>query len=190
MLKPYVYRPRSSWVYLVLVVLIGTATAISFATAGRTADAINATLVFIALSIFIWVFLVGPKIVYSVQTLVIHNPFTRVTIGWASVEEFEARFSFTVVTQIKKVSAWAAPAPTKFQTRRIRDAELNRVGSQHRTGHAQESDSNAALELALRYQESATRHNELIELHEVKVNTQALAGVVLGAALLLITLIH
>jgi hypothetical protein len=126
--ETYVYRPRTGWVYLSLLIVIGVMAAGGFYVSGRTTDTVVSMLNTAALSGIIWVFLVSPKVVFTTEGVAIHNPFTTVVIGWLSSIEFTTRYSFTVITESGKFSAWAAPAPSSLNARRIRRTDFRGMG--------------------------------------------------------------
>ena len=186
--ESYVYRPRSNWVYLGIILLIGALATFGFASAGRSAEAIASVLNFLAFGLIFWVFVVSPKVVYTAESIEIHNPLKTIVIGWHSAKDFTTRYSFTVITAKEKISAWGAPAPSRFNARKIHNSDFRGTGLETRKvispNDSPRAESGVALILALRYKDKAVADGTAVDKLTRKINWLSLAQIGVSIVLL------
>jgi len=191
--ETYIYRPRTSWVYLSILILIGVLAAGGFYVAGRFTDAAVSVLNTAALAGIAWVFLVGPKVVFTTEGVAIHNPFSTIVVGWLSSMELTTRYSFTVVTETAKFSAWAAPAPSALNARRIRRTDFRGMGVNKvlvsPDPREQISASGTAFALATRHSERAIAKGTAVEGLTKTTNWLSIAVLILSTLALLSNLV-
>jgi hypothetical protein len=185
----YLYRTRSNWVYFIAVLTIGLIVVISYLAVNKTLEALVSLMNTAAAAALFWVFVVGPKIIFTDNHIEIHNPFTIAVIGWLKAEDFVTKYSFTVITSSKKVSAWAAPAPGAISSRRIQRTDYRGTALESRlvvsSSESSKAESGVAFILALKHKEAALTNGTASESMETKVNWLSIALVVGGTLALL-----
>jgi hypothetical protein len=185
----YVFRPRSNWVYIAIVVLIGGSATISFFIAGFNQEGWMSLANTLAVCALLWVFVTGPKVVYTKEGIEIHNPFNTVKVGWLSTVEFVTRYAFTVQTETKNFAAWAAPAPGRFNARKIHQNDFRGTGLESRVvispSDSPRAESGVALILALKHREHAQAKGTASE-HLIKSTNWLSIGLLVGSAIVLL----
>jgi len=185
----YLYRTRRNWVYFGAVLAIGIFVAISYLTVNKPFDALVSIMNTAAVAALFWVFVVGPKIIYTDNHIEIHNPLNTVVIGWLKAEDFVTKYSFTVITSSKKISAWAAPAPGAMNARRIQRTDFRGTALETRvvvsSSESSKAESGVAFILALKHKESALTKGTASETMESRPNWLSIALVVGGTLALL-----
>jgi len=78
---------------------------------------------------------IHPKVVFFDEGVEIVNPFTLYLIGWQDVEQIDTRYTMSIKTSgesvgIKKIYAFAAPAPGRYHSRSIHQSELRGLNIQ------------------------------------------------------------
>jgi len=78
---------------------------------------------------------IHPKLVFFDEGVEIVNPFTHYLIGWQDVEQIDTRYTMSIKTSgesvgIKKIYAFAAPAPGRYHSRSIHQSELRGLNTQ------------------------------------------------------------
>jgi len=146
-----------------------------------------------AFSAILWLFVVGPKVVFTTEGVSIHNPFRTIKIGWLSAVELTTRFSFAVVTDKGTYAAWAAPGSSGLKARRIRRNDFKGTGvnrvlvtPDHRDPR---SESDTALALARLHSERAINKGTATDGVETSTNWLSLALLLISAIALLSNLI-
>jgi len=188
----YVYRPRSNWAYLALIVLICGLAAGSFYVAGMV-DEGNVTVInsLAAMAIF-WVLVVHPKVVFTTTGVEIHNPFRTVKVGWLTADDFVTKYSFTVLVKESRFSAWAAPAANRFNTRKHHPSDYRGTGLESRKviapSDSPRSESGVALILANKHREDAIKKGTASEYLIKQFNWLTIAISLSSVAVLLYTL--
>lgn len=124
MTNAYVFRPKSAifmGVFVILLDLLYLIQTIFYSTQGVTLGVAG---VVVILGAFAWLGFIYPKVEIFDEGVVVVNPFYSATIGWQSVDQIETKYALTYETGTAKVSAWAAPAPSRYQSKNILPAEL------------------------------------------------------------------
>ena len=190
----YLYRTRSNWFYFIAVLTIGLIVAISYLVVNKPFDALISAMNTAAVAAIFWVFVVGPKIIYTDNHIEIHNPFNIIVIGWHKAEDFITKYSFTVITASKKISAWAAPAPGALSSRRIQRTDYRGTALESRlvvsSSESSKAESGVAYILALKHKEAAITKGTASESMETRINWLSIALVVGGTLALLSNFIH
>jgi hypothetical protein len=185
----YLYRTRSNWAYFIAVLVIGVIVAISYLTVNKPLEALVSVMNTAAVAVLFWVFVAGPKIIYTENHIEIHNPFKIVVIGWLKAEDFITKYSFTVITSSRKISAWAAPAPGALNSRRIQRTDFRGTALESRlvvaSSESSRAESGVAFILALKHKETALTNGTASETLETRVNWLSIALVVGGTLALL-----
>lgn len=184
------YRPKIQLIYAAVGTLI-TFMFIwsSFYEGGATSETVSA-LVALFVLIFIYIFLIRPKIIFSDEGIVIVNPIEDVTIGWADVIELDAKWAMAIATEKFTVSSWVATAPGRHRNRGIHYTEIKGLniesGGSIRTADSPRSDSGAAAYRARvrlkRFQDKGDIAS-LTTSRKRQVKPLALAGLALVAAI-------
>ncbi|MFM8926806.1 MAG: hypothetical protein ACKOFA_01200 [Rhodoluna sp.] len=184
----YTYRPRTGWVYLAIILLMGLSAIIGFAISARYDAVIMSLVNILAVCLIYWVFVIYPKVVYTKEGIEIHNPFFTFDIGWLTSLDFNTRYSFTVLTASRKIAAWGAPAPSRFNTRKIHNSDFRGTGLESRVvvspSDSPRAESGVAQILALKYKERAISEGTAVEKLSRKFNMLSLAAVTLSIVLL------
>ncbi|NBT48308.1 MAG: hypothetical protein EBT07_10950 [Actinobacteria bacterium] len=190
----YVYRPRSNWVYLGIAILVGLGVAVSFFYTGFVTEGWVSISNTFAASALLWVFVVSPKVVYTTEGIEIHNPFRTIIVGWLTVDEFTTKYSFTVITASSKYSAWGAPAPSRFNARKIHNSDFRGTGLEERKvvspNDSPRAESGVALILAEKHRESAIRKGTAGDYITKQINLISLALAASGILALVINFLH
>ena len=156
----YVYRPTSSWVYLGLIVATEIVVTYGFISANHFDDTVWFAGNSLAFDFLFWVFIVKPKIVYTDESISLHNPFQTFVIGWERALEFKTQYSFAVRTDQRDFRSWAATAPGRFVARRMHDSDYRGTGLSERKvispSDSPRTDSGVALILAVKRRTEAT----------------------------------
>jgi hypothetical protein len=190
----YVYRPRSNWAYLILIILIGGLATGSYFSVGMVQEGLVSLVNSLALTAIFWVFIVHPKVVYTTKGIEIHNPFRTVKVGWLKASDFVTKYSFTVLVDESKFSAWAAPAANRFNKRNLHSSDYRGTGLETRKviapSDSPRSESGVALILAMKHSEDAIKKG-IASDHLVKqINWLAILICLSSIGILLFTLTH
>jgi len=188
----HVFRGKSGWVYLAITVLITGWTFYSFLQANYLAEAIVTLCNGFAICVFIWVFAITPKIIFSKSRIEIHNPFATVRIPWTEVVGMLTRYSLTIQTAEAKYASWAAPAPSIFAARRAHKADFSSRDLDSKKiitpSESPNSASGAAFVLALRYQKDI--QPDTLNGTEKTINWLSVALMSLAILALLYNFVH
>lgn len=105
-----------------------------------------------AILIGIYLIILRPKIIFTDHYLEIINPVQRVRIGWNDITSLGAKWALRVESRHGAFTAWAAPAPSRFHTKKIDRSELRFMRIAHEesinAAHSPKSESGAALHIA------------------------------------------
>ena len=128
MTNPEVFRPKARFAIAAVLMLQSILLAWQINSLGQERSAFLAVATFVAANTAIWLLFVRPKIEFFDEGLTIVNPFTAVTIPWSSVESINSQLAFSVRVGGKKISAWAAPAPSRQHSRTVHSSEFKGLG--------------------------------------------------------------
>jgi hypothetical protein len=135
-----IFRSRSGYVYLAIVLLVGAALAIQTWLTGDFESAAAATLWSLFFVLAAHLIFVRPKLVVSDEGVTVINPLRTYEISWGAVNDIDTRFALTFVTEKRRISAWVATAPGRYHGRTIHPSELKGLGLGQRE-HIQPGDS-------------------------------------------------
>jgi hypothetical protein len=124
MTNAYVFRPKTAvfmGVFVILLDALYLIQSIFYSSAGLTLGVAGLST---TVGAFAWLAFIHPKVEIFDEGVVVVNPFYTATVGWQSVDNIETKYSLTYETGSAKVSAWAAPAPSRYQSKNILPAEL------------------------------------------------------------------
>lgn len=98
--------------------------------------------------------MVRPIVKIFDEGIEIVNPITRHTIPWNDVARIDARYAMSIVTKNgQQIFAWAAPAPSRYHSRKIHESDLKGLNLATeggiRPGESPRSDSGVARYLAV-----------------------------------------
>lgn len=147
----------------------------------------SAVLITILIADLIYIFLLKPKITFFEDGLIITNPVTQFTVGWADVEEIDTRWAFCINTMGRQINAWAAPGPGRHHARTVHATEVQgmqiaETGS-IRPALSPRTDSGVATHLAqLRLDEFRRRREEGVDSSLTFKISRDWRAPVLGAA--------
>lgn len=86
-----------------------------------------------AASALLWVIFVRPRVVVARAGITVVNPLRTIVLPWSQIESLDNRYSLSITTAARRFSAWAAVAPTRFQSRRIESSDLRNTYLSGRT---------------------------------------------------------
>ena len=78
----------------------------------------------LAANILVYLIFVRPHIIYTDESLRIINPIEEIEIGWSDIDLVDAKWCMNVTTKFGRFNAWAAPAPSRFHSKKIHPSEL------------------------------------------------------------------
>ena len=137
-----------------------------------------------------------PEVRVAATEVTIRNVFRTFHVPWAAIENFDTKFSLTITTAHRTISAWASPAPGRYAaaTASPMDARIAGGGSGGaaiRPGDLPTTSSGAAAYVIRRHLEDLRESAEL-EVHTppppVAVDTHW-ATIIALTALALVTVI-
>jgi hypothetical protein len=144
-------RPRFG---LVLTVLVAALAAVALATFVVVGDPIGMLLhgwgvVLTAFSV--WLLFWVPAVTIAEHAVIVDNPMRRVVVPWSSIERIDTRWSLRLYTRTGSITAWSAPAPSRYAMMRVSKNELKGLpestygpGSSVGLGDLPESESGLA----------------------------------------------
>ncbi|MEJ0014849.1 MAG: hypothetical protein WDN07_04865 [Actinomycetota bacterium] len=192
-----IYRPKSNLVFAGIGIVLCLFFVWSAFYQGGVTSEITSVLFTLFILDFIYIFLIHPKITFCDEGVVITNPTEEIVIGWADVRELEAKWAMAIETEKFTVSAWAATAPGRHQSRNIHINEVVGLGIELdgviRPADSPRSDSGAATYRAKIRLEKFRRNNGSISLvtsRKRSWNKVLIGGVFLIVAILVNALGH
>jgi hypothetical protein len=79
----------------------------------------------LALLVFVvWLLFWAPAVGIRDEAVIVDNPLRRFTIPWAAIERIDTRWSLRIFTRGRAVTAWSAPAPSRYAMMRVSKGEL------------------------------------------------------------------
>lgn len=132
----------------------------TFLYAGKIEMAITSTFNSIAIDVIFWIFVVQPKIVFTDEGIKVYNPFQIFNVGWLNADDFETRYSFTVIAGDRKIRAWAATAPGRYAAKRTHPSDFRGTEFSDRLvispSDSPRTDSGMAFIIATKRRDEAT----------------------------------
>ncbi len=99
----------------------------------------------------VWLLFWAPAVTIAEHAVIVDNPLRRVTVPWPAIERIDTRWSLRLYTRTGSITAWSAPAPSRYAMMRVSKAELKGLpestygpGSSVGLGDLPESESGLA----------------------------------------------
>ncbi|MFM6966804.1 MAG: hypothetical protein ACKOWI_05525 [Rhodoluna sp.] len=118
------FRPRSGYFFAGGTFVLCLVLSVTLWLTETPRNAISGSLWALVLSGCAYLIFIRPKVQIFDEGVVITNPLTTIGIGWHRVIDIDVRYSLTIVTATKKISAWAAVAPGRYHGRTVHPSEL------------------------------------------------------------------
>lgn len=150
----YIYRARSSWVWcIVLWTLLAAVLVFEIVYHSYNLLAISA-LNAVAAGYLSYVLILRAKISFADEGIEIENPWVKVFVGYNLVTDVVTRYAFTLKTDTKDFSSWAAVASSRGVAKQIRPTDLLGTGLNPRNplalSDSPRTDTGQAAIIALR----------------------------------------
>ena len=191
-----VFRPWSGFFMAGIVFLISAILSFQILLEGNAHDSVRAIAWAGAASCLAYLIFVRPKVTIFDEGITITNPFVEFTVGWARVEEVDARYSMSILIGEREIYAWAAPAPGRYHARSVHSSEVRglNLGANNliRPGESPRTHSGVATQLA-RLRLEKFRQSSNAQDIESQVIFNSAGAIVLVATLsagLLLNFIH
>lgn len=72
----------------------------------------------------VWLLFWAPAVTIAEHAVIVDNPVRRVTIPWSAIERVDTRWSLRLYTRTGSITAWSAPAPSRYAMMRVSKSEL------------------------------------------------------------------
>ena len=150
----FIYRARSSWVWcIVLWTLLAAVLVFEIVYHSYNLLAISA-LNAVAAGYLSYVLILRAKISFADEGIEIENPWVKVFVGYNLVTDVVTRYAFTVKTDTKDFSSWAAVASSRGVAKQLRPTDLLGTGLNPRNplalSDSPRTDTGQAAIIALR----------------------------------------
>ncbi len=122
-----VFRPTTGLVCSLLWTVAATGW-ITLALGDGALAALRQVPLFVLLSTLVYATCWRPLVAVRPGSVLIRNVVRDVEIPWAAIAEVTTRYALTLtITDGRTISAWAAPAPSRFSTARVTRADVKAV---------------------------------------------------------------
>jgi hypothetical protein len=190
----FIYRARSSWAWcIVLWTLLAAVLVFELAYHNWNlllASAINA----LAAGYLSYALVLRAKITFADEGLELTNPWIKVFIGYNLVDDVVTRYAFTVKTESKDFSSWAAVASSRGVAKHIRPTDLLGTGLNARNplalSDSPRTDTGQAAIIALRRIDAARIAGTGTSELKRSISWLQIALSVSSAAVLAYSLVH
>jgi hypothetical protein len=145
------FRPKSGYIFAGIVgaIFIGLFGVVAYE--GNT----EATLASAGLCSFActsaWLIYIRPKLELFDEGVRIVNPLRTFTLGWDKVDAIDTKYALEIFTEGKKLTVFAAPAPSRYHARKLKSQEVKglgfKAGEAIRAGDSPRSHSGVAAYL-------------------------------------------
>jgi hypothetical protein len=71
-----------------------------------------------------WLLFWAPAVTIGDDAVIVDNPLRRVIVPWSAIERIDTRWSLRLYTRGGSITAWSAPAPSRYAMMRVSKAEL------------------------------------------------------------------
>lgn len=85
------------------------------------------TPVILLMGYIVWLLLWSPSVTIAPSGVTVRNLVRNNVISWPAIERIDTRFALTLFTKAGRVTAWSAPAPSRFATYSATRADLTRL---------------------------------------------------------------
>ena len=190
----YIYRARSSWVWcIVLWALLAAVLVFEIVYHSYNLLAISA-LNAVAAGYLSYVLILRAKISFADEGIEIENPWVKVFVGYNLVTDVVTRYAFTLKTDTKDFSSWAAVASSRGVAKQIRPTDLLGTGLNPRNplalSDSPRTDTGQAAIIALRRIDAARIANTGTSELKRSISWLHIALSVGSAAVLAYSLLH
>jgi hypothetical protein len=138
-------------VLTVLVAALGVAALATFVAVGDLLGMMLHGWGVVLIAFGAWLLFWAPAVTVGDDAVIVDNPLRRVTIPWPAIERIDTRWSLRLYTRGGSVTAWSAPAPSRYAMARVSKTELKGLpestygpGDSVGLGDLPESESGAA----------------------------------------------
>jgi hypothetical protein len=150
----YIYRARSSWVWCIVLWSL-LATILIFEIVYQNWDLLLVSVLnALAAGYLSYALVLRAKITFADEGLELTNPWIKIFIGYELVTDVVTRYAFTVKTESKDFSSWAAVASSRGVAKHIRPTDLLGTGLNPRNplalSDSPRTDTGQAAIIALR----------------------------------------
>ena len=134
--NPQIFRPKSGYIFAGMALwIVATMLYLQIIDYGFNFGLIVASIWGALVCLICYQIFIHPKVVFFDEGVEIVNPFTHYLIGWQDVEQIDTRYTMSIKTSgeivgIKKIYAFAAPAPGRYHSRSIHQSELRGLNIQ------------------------------------------------------------
>lgn len=156
--NPQIFRPKSGYIFAGMALwIVATMLYLQIIDYGFNFGLIVASIWGALVCLICYQIFIHPKVVFFDEGVEIVNPFTHYLIGWQDVEQIDTRYTMSIKTSgesvgIKKIYAFAAPAPGRYHSRSIHQSELRGLNIQGagsiQSGQSPRSHSGVASAIA------------------------------------------
>lgn len=123
-MKSVTLRPRFGMVLTGIVALMAVLALFSFVAVGDPLGAVLHGWGLILLAYACWLAFWAPAVVITEDAVVVENPFRRHRIPWPAIQRVDTRWSLRLFTKGRAVTAWSAPAPSRYALSRMSRPEM------------------------------------------------------------------
>lgn len=117
-------RPRFGMVLTLIVAALGIAALATFVAVGDPLGMVLHGWGVVLTAFAVWLLFWAPAVTIGTSAVIVDNPLRRVTIPWSAIERIDTRWSLRLYTRTGSVTAWSAPAPSRYAMSRVSKAEL------------------------------------------------------------------
>ena len=156
--NPQIFRPKSGYIFAGMALwIVATMLYLQIIDYGFNFGLIIASIWGALICSICYQIFIHPKVVFFDEGVEIVNPFTHYLIGWQDVEQIDTRYTMSIKTSgesvgLKKIYAFAAPAPGRYHSRSIHQSELRGLNIQGagsiQSGQSPRSHSGVASAIA------------------------------------------
>jgi hypothetical protein len=117
-------RPRFGLVLTLLVAALAVAALATFIVVGDPLGMLLHGWGVVLTAFAVWLLFWAPAVTIGEHAVIVDNPLRRVTVPWAAIERIDTRWSLRLYTRAGSITAWSAPAPSRYAMARVSKAEL------------------------------------------------------------------
>lgn len=117
-------RPRFGMVLTIAIAALGVFALANFVVVGQPLGILLHGWGIGLLVFATWLLFWAPAVTIRDEAVVVDNPLRRITIPWTAIERVDTRWSLRLFTSTGAVTAWSAPAPSRYAMMRTSSSEL------------------------------------------------------------------
>lgn len=159
-MQPITLRGRFGIVLTVAVWLICVVSLVTVGTERGVADVFRYTPVVLLVAYACWMIFWAPAVTIDPSGVTLRNIVRSHRVTWPAIQRIDTKYSLTLVVANRKLTAWSAPAPSRFSMMNARKQELHSLpestygaGFSVGLGDLPQSDSGvAAYHIRLRWE--------------------------------------